>query len=168
MGIFGNQVKLNDAKVSGGGVYFTTGQYVVEIEAMKIVQTRQKKDLFVLETKILESTAPDRSPGTHCNWAVTLDLDAAPGNIKALLCAASGLDANGATDAAAIAAEDWDAVAELAVGDKNPFKGDKIRINAIMKLKKNRKPDPNKTPATDDAYFTLCIFSPVKSEEKAA
>lgn len=137
MGIFGQRVKLNEARVSGGGIYFLPGLYEVRIEACKIVGERGKK-YFLLETFILKSNNPERPAGSRCNWMVNLDLEAAPGNILGLMIAANGLDADSPKDAKAIGDEDWDAVAEEAVGGDNPLKGELLEIEAFYRDKKKK------------------------------
>lgn len=188
MGIFA-KLKLNEAKLTGGGVYFEptlvergtdstapvykNGLYTVTVDCLKIIRTRANDDLFVCETLIMESNNPVRPVGSRCNWSVTLSNDAAPGNIKALLCALSGLDPNGGADAKAIADEDWDAVGETAVSDDNPFKGESFSLECWYQLKRNAKPtpgilDPSKDVGKKGAYFVKHVFRPVGRMQEAA
>src|SRR5690349_16392837 len=129
MGVF-KKMKLNDAKVGfGGGVYFEPkskwpevsepAYYKVEIEEIKVVEMRQGKgDLFVCDTRILESDNPKRKPGSRCNWAVKTSLDAAAGNIKALLAAIMGRNPQNEEELDAPDEDgnppDWEAIGEMA------------------------------------------------------
>lgn len=156
MGVF-SKLNLQSAKPGAGGVYFLPGHYVAEVDAIKVVDTRKGGALFVAECKILESDNEDRKAGRRCSWAMSMDKDAAAGNIKAFLGACIGRDPR---DEASLEAPDsdgkpvdWDSIAELAVADEQPMKGTKIEIEAVSRLKKGGDP----TKPTD--YYTLCNFS---------
>jgi len=173
---------LNDARTSGGGIYFkptriegnpptyTAARFRVSVEAMKIVKGRPPsgKEYFLLETIVKTSSNPAQPEGARVNWMVGLDLEAAPGNIKALLIAAAGLDLNSAKDAKEIANEDWDAAGEAAVDESNPFKGTLLDLEVFFKLKKNRTPEPGREEDPKGPWFTMVNFAPVKAAAKAA
>lgn len=144
MGLFSG---LNQAKVGNSGVYFLPGTYVVECQKIHIVNTRAGGNLFVFESKILESSREERPVGSSCSWAVKMELDAAEGNIKELLAALSGKNPR---DEAALQGEDWEAIGELAVSDEQPFEGERVHVSAVEKDKKTK---PGET-------FTLCRFEP--------
>jgi hypothetical protein len=82
MGIFGN---IKDAKYSDGGVYLKAGVYRLEILKVLYKKTRQQKDAFIAEFKVLESTCKELLPGCVASWMVTLDKEPALGNIKQFL-----------------------------------------------------------------------------------
>jgi hypothetical protein len=81
MGRFGN---IGSAKSSQGGVYLLPGKYALECKANKTGITRDKREFFVAEFTILESSNPDRPVGTSVSFMVMLDknIETALGNIK--------------------------------------------------------------------------------------
>lgn len=82
---------IGNAKVSGGGVYLAPGVYpVLQIDTIKMIKTRKNEEAFVAELDILESQVKERPAGTRASWMAMLKHDAAPGNIKAILCAIIG------------------------------------------------------------------------------
>lgn len=182
MGVFGNQLKLNEAKESGGGVFFIPrlvkpasdnsaaeydqGVYEVEIDVTKIFDTRKKEKMFVAETIIHKSNVPQRAPGTRCSWMVGVNLDAAASNIRSLMIALTGSALGRVLSSDEIQAEDWDAVGEAAVS-ANRFKGTRLSITSFYKLKKDKRPQGNDA-ALDSNYYTRSLFNAVLPEAKAA
>ena len=91
MGLFSN---VAEADVTGGGVYFLPGQYTVRIEGVKTVRSQKnRKDYWIVETTILESSNPERPSNSHASQVVDIGNVMGPVNIKAFVAAASGLDA---------------------------------------------------------------------------
>lgn len=185
MGVFGNRLKLNEARDSGGGVFFIPrkvkdadpktntaaeyeqGLYVAEIDITKVFDTRKKETNFVAETIIRQSNVPARGVGTRCSWMVGVNLDAAASNIRSLMIALTGSALGRTLSTEEIEGEDWDAIAEAAVS-KNRFKGTPVAITAFYKLKKDRQPS-NLDAAFDPNVYTRCLFNAVvASGEKAA
>lgn len=157
MGVF---AKLNGAKVFGGGVYFLPGEYVVEVENIKVVPKRKGGSIFVAETKILASDNDKRPVGSRVNYAMNLDNDSAPSNILAFMGACVGRDPYNEDEMNAPDEDgepvDWDAVGEMAIDQKEqPFKGTKLRIMAIDRVKKD------KDEADPKNHYTACKFQPV-------
>lgn len=134
MGVFGD-VKINSAKISGGGVYILPGEYVFEIEAFKVIKTRGKGPMFVAEFKVLETTNPERPIGSRPSFTVLVDQDWGPGNLKEFIVAASGLDPSSARDEAKVNAENWDAVLEKAINAQS-YSGMKVICSASEQAKK--------------------------------
>ena len=182
MGVFGNQLKLNEARESGGGVFFVPrkvkdadpatgtaaeydqGLYVVEIDVTKVFETRKKEKNFVAETLIRSSNVPARGAGTRCSWMVGITLDAAASNIRSLMIALTGSALGRTLSSDEIEGEDWDAVGESAVS-ANRFKGVPLQITAFYKIKKDRHPT-TLDAAIDPNVYTRCLFNAVLPAEK--
>lgn len=128
MGIFG---AVAGARATEGGRYFEPdGEYVVQIQACKHGKTRKGVDFFVVECRVVESNISKLPPKAECSWMVTMDKDAAPGNINAFICAA--------TDCAP---DDVDEAGVLAiVGKDQPLAGDLIRTSTFNKPTKAGNP----------------------------
>lgn len=132
----------NEAKVGGGGVYFLDGIYRVEVVRAFVMQSRKKEDLFIAEFKILESDNDARRAGMRCSWCVSLKQDAALGNIKGFVAAATDTDPEDDQ-------EDWEEAIEMAVSKDNPLAGAIVDLEATTV----------KTRAGND--FTKHTWSPV-------
>jgi hypothetical protein len=137
MGLFSG---IEQAKVGQGGVYFLEGLYKIEILRVFTMHSRKGDDLFIVETKILESDQAERRVGTTCSWVVNLKMDPAMGNIKGFIAAANGIDPNNKDK---VDAEVTEEAAEFVVSEENPLKGIVMGLEAV----------PIKTRAGGD--FTL-------------
>jgi len=186
MGVFGNKLKLNEARESGGGVYFLPkkikgpdpatgtaaeydqGIYIVEIDVTKMFDSRKKETYFLAETLIKESNVPERSPGSRCSWMMDVNSDAAASNIRSLMIALTGSALGQTLSSTEIEGEDWDAVGEAAVSG-NRFKGVPLHVTAFYKLKKDKHPQ-GLDAAHDTNFYTRCLFNVVlpDAKEKAA
>lgn len=90
MGLFS---AVAGAEVTGGGVYFLPGNYVVEVDCVKTVRSQKNgKDFWVVECTIIESDNEDRPPKSHASQVVEIAHIMGPINIKAFVAAASGID----------------------------------------------------------------------------
>lgn len=99
MGIFGG---IKNAKSTEGGLYFAPGdRYVVEIQRVKSDKTRKNIPFFVVECKVLHAYNGKMVKGVQPSWMVTLDKDAALGNIKQFVEAIMEVDMNTVSDAEA-------------------------------------------------------------------
>ncbi len=148
MGLFAG---IGEAEVGGGGVYFLAGIYKVELVKVFAKKSRKGDDLFIVETKILESDNEERAVGSSCSWVVSLKHDAALGNIKGFIAAANGIDPG---DKDQVNAEVNEDAVEMACSSDNPLEG------TVLPLECNQI----KTRAGGD--FTLHIWS--VCEEQAA
>jgi hypothetical protein len=80
MGIY---AKVRGAKTTGGGNYFEPdADWVVMVNAVKDIETRDEKPAFIVECKVLESTCERVKPGAERSWFVDMLKDAAAGNVK--------------------------------------------------------------------------------------
>ena len=154
MGVFGNY-SVSKAKVSGGGVYLEPGDYVLEVEATKGIQTRGKGPMFVADFIVRESNNDKFPAGSRVNHTILMDKDYGPGNAKEILAALSGLDAASSSDAAAVNAEDWDAVLENCVV-KPLFNGKLVKARAVTKEK-----------AKSSGTYTRTFFTPHPTTREA-
>jgi len=121
MGVFSG---IKEAQVNKGGVYLNKGNYLLEVEAVKLIQSRKKDDLFVVETKVIECDGDEANPeGTSASWIANLTKhDAAMGNVKMFLQAVDpDLDDSS-----------LEAAADMAVGDDNPLKGETVKCQVSM------------------------------------
>lgn len=133
MGLF---TGIEDAKISAGGVYFVEGLYIVEIVKVSTIRSRKNEDLFIVETEIQSSSAPERKVGTTCSWVVNLKQDAALGNIKAFIAAANGIDP---ADTEQVKQEITEEVVEFACSDDNPLAGTKLNLECVAIKTKAQK-----------------------------
>lgn len=137
MGIFGDQVDLNNTRApSGGGYYYEPGEYESEITAFKRIDARNKGTLFVLETRILKSTNPERPAGACPTLGFPLwgkSADVTPGKVAAAMQAAAGLNPYNPKDQTAISSFDWNAFAASALEDAQPLKGCRIHVQVLPK-----------------------------------
>lgn len=127
MGAF---AKVAGARPTEGGRYFAPGEYVVRLQAIKHIQTRMQKDAFVVETRIVESNVDKLPAKSECSWMVTMDKDAAPGNIVGFVVAATGCTPEEVDEAGVLAL----------VGKDQPLAGHFMRISAFNKPTRDGKP----------------------------
>jgi hypothetical protein len=136
---------IEDAQVGQGGVYFLPGIYKVRILKCITLKSRKREDLFIVECEVIESDVPERKPGSKASWIVNFKQDAALGNIKGFIAAATGIDPG---DTARVNEEVTLDVCEYAVSDENPLAGSVLGLVAVNK----------KTRAGTD--FTLHMWEP--------
>ena len=128
MGIFGN---IKDAKYSDGGVYLKKGVFRLEILKVLYKKTRQGKDAFIAEFKVLESTNTELLSGCVCSWMVTLDKEPALGNIKQFLAEALAVNMEQITEQ----------IVEAVIDEaKNPLAGKFVRAAAVDIMTKAGRP----------------------------
>lgn len=111
------------------------GDYLVELQEVKMIQNRKRQDTFIVSAKVIESTNPERAPGCSPSQVMVLRediLETIYSNIKQFAAAACGID-----DPDEYVPEDgksveefWDELLEYVVDEKEqPLKGTKIRLN---------------------------------------
>lgn len=127
MGIF---QAVSSANPNGGGVYFLPGTYRVKIVACKSITTRAKDAAFVIEATIVESSVPERAPGTKASQVINMKHDSAPGNIRAFLAAALNVDYK----------QVGEEEAEAAVSDLQPLAGTELFLTCVMTTTKKNTP----------------------------
>lgn len=117
-----------------GGLYFLEGDYLVEIDEVKMIQNRKKQDTFIIAAKVLESTNDQRKPGCKPSQVMVLRSDIIEtilANIKQFAGAALEIDDpdNYEPEDGTSADEFWDSTLEYLVSDEQPLKGQKMRLN---------------------------------------
>lgn len=119
--------------------YMKEGRFVVEINRLKESETKDGREIFVLEGTVLESSNPETPVGALVQFLETFKFpEKGDMRVKQLLAAANdGNDVNQKT-------------AEAAVSEDQPFAGKKIRIVTELKSTKN------------GGTFTEHFFYPVK------
>lgn len=126
MGMFD---KIKEASVTEGGQYVLPGMYRAQINYCKQKTTRKGIGMVAVELRVLESTNPDRPVGSDMSWVVTMDKDAAMGNVKQFIAAVMGIDPKEVDVPGA----------EMIFSEANPLKGKFIRISAFNKPTKEGK-----------------------------
>lgn len=114
----GKYSQIKEARTSEGGIYFLPGVYKVQVLRVKEGKTRKGDDFVVVESKILESSNPERPAGLDVGWMLMLKQDMAMINLKQFLQAA--LDEENVTE---------DDVLE-AIGEDNPLAGLELGVQA--------------------------------------
>lgn len=149
MGIFS---KVQESKVSGGGVYFLPGVYRVEIENVKAIQSRRNnKDYFIIECRILESSNEDRPAGTSASQAIDITNVMGPVNIKAFIAAASGITPT-ADDVNEQLIAFWEEATDVELSieeicelvcdeDENPLQGLEMDLECVLEKTRNTGSD---------------------------
>lgn len=113
--------QIEESSSTAGGNYFKDGRHLVRVKALKMKTSRKKKDLAILESEIVESTAHD--PGASISWIVNLtDHEAGLGNIKGMLAALGGCEEEEVDGAGA----------EQAFSEANPFEGMLVACEAYL------------------------------------
>ena len=93
-GIAGMFSQLSQVRTNQGGLYFQEGNFVVEIEAIKISQNKDFIPTFIVETKVLQSDNPALRPGMTPAQIITIkqtDLATHLGNVKAFVAKVFGM-----------------------------------------------------------------------------
>jgi len=125
MGMFSG---IEEAQVSKGGSYLHHGPQGFCDGVAKIIrcasgQTRKKVDFFVAELEILESTNPNQPKGFKCSYMITMDKDAALGNLKQFASVAGETEENEVDEAGV----------EAICSADNPLEGVLIGFHAFNK-----------------------------------
>lgn len=149
---------VDEANAKGGrNPYLLDGQYLLQVERIDVIRSREKKTLFLIEMKILTSTNPDRPEGLLVSWMTNLDKDMGPISCKRALAAISGIDPN--SDAAN--EEITSDVCRLAVSEEQPFKGAQVFAQAMTVQTKAKTDflDVKWIPVTTDASGSVVVPS---------
>lgn len=125
---------LGGVKTNQGGLYFLEGDYVVELDEVKMIINRKKQDTFIVSGKVLESTNPARAPGCKPSQVMVFKEDIIEtiwSNVKQFAGAVMGLDdPDGYAPEDGTSVEDfWDQSLEFLVAEEQPMKGHKMRLN---------------------------------------
>jgi hypothetical protein len=146
------------------------GDYLVELDEVKLMINRKRQKTFIISGKVLESTNPMRAPGCKPSQVMIIKDDIAEtvyGNIKQFAGAILGLEDPdsyvpeearhlvGRTDQASQEAlagaidRFWDESLEYMINDAQPLRGTRIRLNCVQIETREKKP------------FTKHVWGPV-------
>lgn len=137
---------LKEAKSTKGGEYIQPGNYLLEIQKVKIQQSQVGgREFFLVETKVIEAqqTDPDVAPNginSGPTWLVELPgkfPEVAKGNIKNFLTAAFGFLAIAAGETPPAESDIDDDLGDLAIGEENPLVGAFVVAKAFHKKTKS-------------------------------
>ena len=85
--------EAGDAKVSKSGNWFKEGTYKVKLLAVKVIKSQEDNSpLFIVETKVLESSNPEIKVGSERSQVIDLTNVMGKPNMKAFIAAVSGVD----------------------------------------------------------------------------
>lgn len=134
-------VGVENAKTSEKLPYISPGQYELQVELIKVFDSRSKGPMFVAEYTVLSSEGLGANEkGSRCAQLIKLrGNDSALGNIKALVGALTG------EGTAKVTQKMCDAI----VSEGNPAKGAKVKAFAY------------ETDTKAGGKFTMIQFSPV-------
>ncbi len=144
---------LAGIRTNQGGLYFLPGDYTVDINEVKFMESRKRKEVFIIGGTVVESTNAERAPGCKPSQVITIREDifaTVMGNIKNFAGATLGIDdpdafvapsAQGLEGEALTEAMDkfWDDFIELLVADDNYAKGMRLRLNCVNIQTKEKK-----------------------------
>lgn len=121
--------KLGAARI-GKALYFAEGSYIVRIEKLLFKPNRNGRDMFIIETEVMESSNADRPVGCKPSQVIPMDQDAAWGNIKQFLGAVFGMadpDTYVPDDGSSVG-DWWERQAEHVISDAQPLKGIQMKL----------------------------------------
>lgn len=135
----GNYDGIEDAQAPSATAnsYIQPGNYLLEVDVLKEVDTDQQGTAFIAEFKVLESDNPAFAPGTTTTWFRALRQRPSKGEIKGL--------AQALNQGQEVTAD----LVEGMVDESNPAAGLKVRCRAWEHTTKAGKP------------FTKTVFTPV-------
>ena len=122
-----DDVDVEGAEASSGGVYVDPGAYIVDLDLCKRGISRKGKKYFLIELDIIESSNPDRPVGTRMTWQVNIPElvggkyeNPALGNVKKFV----------ATVMKSAISEVNGKVLDLVTSPAQPLRGKRMRISA--------------------------------------
>lgn len=132
---------IEQARTSDKLPYIQPGNYLLEVESIKLVDSRTKGAIFCAEFKVLDAKGEGANPiGSRCSHLIVINgNDSALGNIKSFVQALTG-DTNITK-----------AMVDALVGPENPAAGETVRAEAFL----------TKTKRGTD--FTRVSYSPAES-----
>lgn len=136
MGLFDG---IENVQVTQRSEYLKAGQYLLEIQAIKMGESRSGENYFLSEFKIIESSNPELPPGAPVTWMTMKRFESFLKGIKAFIAAAAGCTIDEVTQA----------ICDAAVSEDQPLAG--VRVSAFAKDIKTKK----------GGDFTKVMFSSV-------
>ena len=137
MGLFDG---IENVQVTQRNEYLKAGQYLLEIQAIKMGESsRTGEGFFLSEFKIIESSNAELPPGAPVTWMTMKRFESFLKGIKAFIAAAAGCTIDEVTQA----------ICDAAVSEDQPLAG--VRVSAFAKDIKTKK----------GGDFTKVMFSSV-------
>lgn len=165
VGVFSN---VRAAKVSKSGRYYQEGNYIVEIQAVKMIVSAEvaNKHYFIVETVCKESDNPDIKPGDEYSQVIDMQNIMAGANIKIFLAAASDVDAYQENDALNEQIEDkWSSllerevdmekICEIVTSNENPLAGIVLGLQCVTVKTRPTVERPQGGTFTKHQWFAL-------------
>ena len=156
MGLFS---KVGSAEVTLGGKWFHhDATFIVRIEKVRTVRSRKGQDLVFIECTVCVTSCPDDNPvGSRASQCLNFtEHDAAPGNFKAFVAAANGLDPADKLQLDTSPENAWEPLCDLAVSSEQPLSGLYCALEtALVDTRAKTK-------------FTKHFWSPVNQEAAAS
>lgn len=106
--------------------YLLQGQYILRVQRVSHLRSRDGKLFFLTELEIVASDNPERPEGLVVTWMTNMLQDMGPINSKRFLAAVLGYDPEGDEANTEITAQ----VARVACSETNPLKGRQVRAQA--------------------------------------
>lgn len=151
MGIFKNS-KLNEARATGGGVYFDEGSHEVKIISWKSITTRAKEVALVVDFQILSSTNDTHRVGSIRNFYAGEKDDMFDPKVRNLIQAASGV--SDSLDAKEVEETDWLQLLNDSMSNPAMFIDNLVRVECTrMLLKAAKKAAKADSTLLDDAAW---------------
>lgn len=159
MGLFS---KVGSAEVSFGGKYFHhDSQFIVRVEKVRQIKSRKNQQLVFIECTVCDrdgaAKKDDMNPeGSRASQCINFtEHDAAPGNMKAFVAAANGLDPSIKEQLDSVPEKEWEPLCDLAISEEQPCKGIYVGLETV--LVKTRAGGP----------FTKHFWTPMDQEQAA-
>lgn len=118
---------LEKEKVFTRNPFFLPGRYVVQIDKVKLIDTRTKGKAWVIEALILESDNADRRAGVHATQMIMANTDSFKRNVKAFVYALNKVPKELSDPDDVDEAMVWEIV-----GEDNPACGQILRLEAVI------------------------------------
>lgn len=122
------------ANLNTGGLYFEEGTYLVQIDSVQMKEVRNG-EAFIVETTIIESTNPARTPGMNVSWYVGFKVpEASERDIYLFFSACFGH----ANDAEWIRQNLTPEALDLLTSKSNPVGVQKLRMPLVVQTRQNK------------------------------
>ena len=102
--------------------YFKPGAYLVDLDVVKFVTADTGVEFFAVEAQVLKSNNQEIQVGSVRSWSVSGAWKGSERDVKAFLCAASGVDAD-----ADMSSEDVEAL----TGKEQPLHGTLMQLECV-------------------------------------
>jgi len=143
VGIFKNS-KVNEARATGGGVYFDEGSHEAKIVSWKAIETRKGEKALVVDFQIVASDNESHRPGSIRNFYAGEKDEMFSAKVRNLLQAAAGV--SDSLDAELVQSTDWDQLLDQSC-NQPLFVDNLVRVECPRVLKKDPKKAARQDPS---------------------